>query len=384
MIGGVKTLSDFDFKGKVVFLRADLNVPLSDKGVILNDFRIKSSLPTIRELFRKGAKQVIVASHLGRPKGVDPSLSLKNVAKHLLKVTGRKVEFVDDFDEIPQSGKASIVVLENLRFFEGEKKNDEDFAKRLASLADIYVNDAFGSCHREHASIVGVPKFIPGCVGLLVEKELNAFSFLNDPPRPFSAVLGGSKLDTKLPLIHSLLDKVDNLLLGGAMIFTFYYAKRLEVGKSLVDKDQKVMAKMLMNNDRLILPKDVIIGDDPVTPTQVLSVSVDKIPSYMMGLDIGKTTLNEYAKILMDSKLVVWNGPLGYYENKLFARATIELLAFLSEQKDVKVVIGGGDTASLVEELNLRDKFFHVSTGGGASMKLLEGKSLVGIEILKN
>jgi phosphoglycerate kinase len=380
----IKTLNDFDFKGKKVLLRSDLNVPLDDKGNILNDFRIKSSFPTIRELFRKGAKQVIIMSHLGRPKNKEKHLKMDKVAERILKLSGRKVIKVDDFEDIPQYGQSSIIVLENLRFFEGEKKNDEEFAKKLASLADIYVNDAFGSCHREHASVHAVTKFIPSCVGLLVEKELEAFNFINDPQRPFTAILGGAKLETKIPMIQNLLDKVDNLLLGGAMIFTFYYAKNLEVGKSLIDRNQKVMAQILMNNEKLVLPEDIIIADDANVPTQVLTVPINKIPSFMIGLDIGNKTLNKYAKIVSESKIVVWNGPLGYYENKEFAKSTVELLKFLASRHDTKVIIGGGDTASIVEELGLRDHFYHVSTGGGASMMLLEGKSLPAIEVLKN
>ena len=381
---GLKTLKDFDFKKKVVLLRSDLNVPVDSQGKILNDFRIKSSLPTIRELFRSGASQVIVMSHLGRPKNKDIRLSMKEVAKTLLKLTGRKTEILEDFDELPKPEQSSLVLIENLRFFEEEEKNDDEFAKKLASLADIYVNDAFGVCHRKHASVHAITKYIKGCVGLLVEKELKAFETLDDPAKPFTAIIGGAKLETKLPIIHNLLEKVDNLLVGGGMIFTFFYAQRLEVGKSLVDRNQKAMAQMLLNNDKLVLPDDIIIADSAELPTQVLSVAKDKIPSYMIGLDIGKKSLNKYANIVSKSKTVVWNGPLGYYENKEFARATVELLKFLADLKDVKVIIGGGDTASLVEELGLRDKFFHVSTGGGASLKLLEGKPLTAIQALSN
>ena len=380
----IRTLKDFEFRNKTVLLRSDLNVPVDAKGKILNDFRIKSSLPTIRELFRKGARQIIVMSHLGRPKNKEQHLSMKEVAKTLLKLTGRKTQVLEDFDELPKPEESSLVLMENLRFFEEEERDDDEFAKKLASLADIYVNDAFGVCHRKHASVHAITKHIKGCVGLLVEKELKAFKTLETPEKPFTAIIGGAKLETKLPIIHNLLERVDNLLVGGGMIFTFFAAQKLEVGKSIVDRNQLVMAKMLLNNEKLILPEDIIIADDAQMPTQVLSVDKSKIPSYMIGLDIGKKSLNKYAKIVSDSKTIVWNGPLGYYEKKEFARATVELLKFLSELKDVKVVIGGGDTASLVEELNLRDKFFHVSTGGGASLKLLEGKELVAISALKS
>ena len=384
MIENLNTLKDIDFKSKVVLLRADLNVPLDENGEIVNDFRIKSALPTIRELFRSKAKQIILMSHLGRPKNNEPHLKMNNIVKYLIKLTGRNVQKVTDFEDIPQYGKASIVVLENLRFFPEETQNDEEFAKKLASLADIYVNDAFGVCHRKHASVHAITKYIPGCVGLLVEKELKAFSLLKNPQRPFSAVLGGSKLETKLPLIHNLLDKVDNLLLGGGMIFTFYAAKKIEVGKSIVDKNNIAMAKMFLNNEKLQLPEDVVIADSAIRPTKVDMVDINKIPSFMMGLDIGKKSLNNYAKILSESKTIIWNGPLGYYENKDFARATVELLTFLSKRQNIKVIIGGGDTASMVEELGLNNLFYHVSTGGGASLKLLEGKSLVALEALKN
>jgi phosphoglycerate kinase len=276
-------------------------------------------------------------------------------------------------------------MLENLRFHEEEELNGADFAKELSKYADFYVNDAFGVCHREHASVHAIIKYLPGCIGLLVEKELKIFAKLDEnPQRPYIAILGGSKLETKIPIIRRLLDNVDKLLIGGAMIFTFYRAKGYSVGKSLVDKEHLTMAKMLNNNEKIILPEDVIIADDKDHPTQVLDFSPKQIPSYMIGLDLGEKSIKQFKEELANAKTVVWNGPLGYYENKAFLKSTVSILKYLASKPDIKTIIGGGDTVAIVEQLGLRDKFFHVSTGGGASMTLLEGKPLPAIEILRN
>ncbi len=386
---GLNTLDDLDFKNKKVFLRVDYNVPLGKNGEVLDDYRIKQSIPTIRKLFAKGAKQVIMASHLGRPKDKEDVFRMDRVAEKLPRLTGRSVEKLDDCidleDVMPSPDEAGIVVLENIRFHKEEELNDEGFAKKLAGLADVYVNDAFAVCHRKHASVHAITKFLPGCIGLLVEKELDVFSkSLKSPEKPFMAVLGGAKLETKIPLIRILLEKVDKLLLGGGMIFTFYKAKGFGIGKSLVDKNFLEMAKMMNYNEKIVLPSDVVIGDDRDSPAHVLNVTVDKIPSYMYGLDVGKESVEIFKKELQDAKMVVWNGPLGYYENERFAEATNELLRYLADKKDIKVIIGGGDSVAIVEKLGLRDKFFHVSTGGGASMSLMEGKELPAIEALRN
>ena len=384
----VNTLEGMEFKGKRVFLRAGFDVPVDSEGKIIDDFRIKETIPTIKEIFRKGAKQIIIGSHQGRPKGEEEHLKMDNIAKLIYKLTKKSTEKLDECinfrkEEFPEPEDSRIVVLENLRFHKEEEQNDEKFAKELSKYADIYVNDAFAVCHREHASICAITKFLPGCVGLLVEKEIRAFNkVLKNPERPYMAIIGGAKLKTKLPLIQKLLEKVDKLFLGGAMIFTFYKARGLETGKSPVDKDSITMAQMISNNDKVIIPKDIVIADNPET-TNSINTTPDKIPSYMYGLDVGEQSVLEFKKKLAKAKTVVWNGPLGYYENPFFAKATVNVLKFLAHSPEIKTIIGGGDTASLVMKLGLKDKFFHVSTGGGASLKLLETNNLIAIKYLE-
>lgn len=387
---GIKTLDDADIKKKKVLLRVDYNVPLAESGDILDDFRIKESLPTIKKLLRKGAKQVIIMTHLGRPEGkINEKFRLNRVAQRLSQLIKKNVEKLNDCvnikNEISLYKDSQIIMLENLRFHEEEEINGAEFAKELASLADIYVNDAFGVSHREHASVHAILRYIPGYIGLLVEKELRVFSELTEnPEHPFMAIIGGSKLETKLPLITKLLDKTEKILLGGAMIFTFYKAKGYSTGKSLVDKNSITMAKMLGNNEKIILPIDIAVADDKDNPTQIVETLPRMIPSYMMGLDLGRKSIQQFKQELTTAKTVVWNGPLGYYENKKFMLATVAILKYLANREDIKTIIGGGDTASIVQALKLEDKFYHVSTGGGASLTLLEGKTLPGIEALRN
>lgn len=381
------TIKDFNIKGKKLFLRVDYNVPLNSNGDILDDFRIRASLPTIKKLLREGAAQIIIATHLGRPKNKEEIYSTKKIAQRLYKLTGRPTIHYEafDFKEFPKPNEAKIVVLENLRFREEEKQNNDEFAKKLASIADIYINDAFGVSHRAHASVHAITKYIPGGIGLLIEKELKVFEdVIKNPKKPFTAIIGGSKLETKLPLIMNLIHKVDHLLVGGAMIFTFYKAKGYSIGKSPLDKEYVVNAKMLANNEKIILPQDIVVADDKDNPTTIITIKPDNIPSYLMGLDLGKDTIKEFKKILGESKTVIWNGPLGYYENPEFLKATKKILQYLAKQKDIKTIIGGGDTASIAEQLKLQEEFYHVSTGGGASLKLMEGKSLVAIDALIN
>lgn len=380
------TIKDFNLKSKKVLLRTDYNIPINNKGEILDDFRIRASLPTIKQLIKEGASQIIIATHLGRPKNKEIIYQTNKIAEKIYKLTGRKTIKVDDsadFDEFPSPKEAKIVILENLRFREEEKQNDENYAKKLAQLADIYINDAFGVSHRKHASVHAITKYIPGGIGKLIEKELKVFKeTINNPQRPFTAILGGSKLETKLPLIMNLLDKVDNLLIGGAMIFTFYKAQGKNIGKSMFDKEYLTNAKMIANNEKIILPKDVVVADDRDNPSTILTMKPDNIPSYLTGLDLGKDTIKEFKKILGNSKTVIWNGPLGYYENPEFLEATKKILQYLAKQKEIKTIIGGGDTASIAEQLKLQNEFYHVSTGGGASLKLMEGKQLVAIQAL--
>lgn len=386
---GLYTLDKLDLKNRRVFLRTDYNVPLDENGEIVNDFRIRESLPTIKKIFQMGASQVIIGTHLGRPKGFEKKYALDKVAERLFSLTGRKAEKLHDCinldDFMPSPKEASLVLLENLRFYDEEKNNDETFAKKLAKLSDVYVNDAFGACHRAHASIHAITKFIPGGIGLLVQKELDAFDkVLFNPERPVTAIIGGSKLETKLPMIANLLEKTDKLLLGGAMIFTFYKAKKFSIGKSMYDKTYIEHARMLLNNSKIVLPVDVVVADDKDKFTNVANMIPNNIPSYMIGLDIGKNSIEQFRGLLHSSKTVIWNGPLGYYENPLFAKATVDLLKFLAEHNEIRTIIGGGDTASIVERLGLTGKFFHVSTGGGASLALLEGKTLIALDELKN
>jgi phosphoglycerate kinase len=385
---GLHTLEEIDFKDRKVFLRVDYNVPLDEKGNITDDFRIKESIPTIKKILQAGASQIILASHLGRPEHKEEIYRMDNVAKKVYLLTGKKTEKLSDCVDLegafPSPEEATIVVLENLRFHEEEEKNDDKFAEKLSKHADIFINDAFGVCHRKHASVHAIAKYLPGGIGLLVEKELRIFNdTLNNPQRPLIAILGGSKLETKLPLIMNLINKVDKALLGGAMIFTFYKAKDYDIGKSLYDREYVENARILMNNDRIILPSDVVIADDKDAPTNISTMGPQSIPSYMIGLDIGKDSIENFKRILLDAKTVIWNGPLGYYENSKFAKSTNEILEFLSKHPEIKTIIGGGDTASAAENLGLRDTFYHTSTGGGASMTLLEGKKLPALEALK-
>ncbi len=382
------TLKDFNFESKKVLLRTDYNVPIDKEGNILDDFRIKQSLPTIKTLIKEGASQIIIATHLGRPKNNEKELTTQKIAEHIYKLTGRKTIKLNDsadFEEFPKENEATIVVLENLRFRKEEKLNDEEYAKKLASLAHIYINDAFGVSHREHASVHAITKYIPGGIGLLVEKELNIFQeALENPERPVTTILGGAKLETKLPLIMNLIEKTDTILLGGAMIFTFYKAKGYSTGKSMLDKNYVANAKMLMNNEKIILPQDIVVADDKEEPSTILTMKPNNVPSYLIGLDLGKETTEQYKKILSETKTVIWNGPLGYYENPLFLESTKEILRFLAQRKDIKTIIGGGDTASIAEQLGLTKEFYHVSTGGGASLTLLKGKQLTAIQALNN
>ncbi|MFC1648738.1 phosphoglycerate kinase [Nanoarchaeota archaeon] len=370
----MKTVRDFDFSDKKVIVRLDLNVPL-DNGKILDDYRITTVIPTLKHILGK-CKKMIILSHAGRPKGERvESLSLKPVAQRLSELLGQEVAF-GDLEDVPES---RIVLLENLRFYPEEKKNDEKFAKKLASLADIYVNDAFAVSHRKHASVVGIPKHIHGCIGFQLEKELKNLRIEN-AEKPVVAIMGGAKLETKVPVIENLLEKVDYILIGGAMMFTFYKAKGWEIGESLLDNEQLRKAKKLMQNKKIILPTDVIIAKSK-DALDFEEVQADDMPEGMIGLDIGPDTLSNYMQILDNAKTIIWNGPLGYYENEIFAKATDELAGFLADLA-AKTILGGGDTAAVANKLGLADKFTHVSTGGGAALQLLAGEKLPGLEAL--
>lgn len=378
----LKTIYDIDLKDKRILLNVDFNVPMDENGEIKDDLRIKAALPTIQYALKSGCRQVVIMSHLGRPEGkAVPKLRLDKVAARLMFLLGKEVAKLDDcIDvEIPQDKK--VVVLENIRFHKDEETNDPEFAKKLAMHGDIYVNDAFANAHREHASVVGVPKLLPSYMGALMMKELKALS-LEKAEYPLVAILGGAKLETKIPILNNLLQKVDKALVGGAMIFTFYKAKGLEIGKSLLDEKSLDIARMINNNEKLVLPSDIVAAKDKTADAETAVVDADAIPADMIGLDLGPKTVEMFKSILKDAKTVVWNGPLGYIEVEKFAKATREIMEFLAGL-DAKVIIGGGDTADVIDDMKMHERFYHVSTGGGASMTLLEGKKLPAIKALE-
>ncbi|MBC8500630.1 MAG: phosphoglycerate kinase [Nanoarchaeota archaeon] len=377
----MRTLTQVDITSLRVLLRVDYNVPMDKNRNILDDFKIKNSLPTLKYILKR-AKQVIIMSHLGRPDGkVVKELRMDKVAVRLMKFVGRNVAKLDDCVDVVIPNE-KVVLLENLRFHKEEKENNESFAKKLASHADVFVNDAFGVSHREHASVVGVAKFLPSCAGLLVQKEVENLNF-SKAKSPLVVIMAGSKLSTKFPIINALLPKVDRLLLGGAMIFTFYKALGFEIGNSLCEDNHLVTAKLLLNNEKIILPRDVVVASDINENAKSKIVDSNKIPKKWVGVDVGEETINDFKKELKNAKTVFWNGPLGIYEIEKFAKATNELAEILSKLK-AKVIIGGGDIVAAIDKLGMKDKFDFVSTGGGASLELIQKGTLPGLEVLKN
>lgn len=390
------TLNDLDVKGKRVLVRVDFNVPI--KGGKIGDVtRLKAPIPTIEYLLKNKCK-LILMSHLGRPKElfaegktldeVKKELTLKPVAKELENLLGKKVFFAED--SITQDSVTShvpnedIVLLENIQFHKGETKNDEIFAKKLASLADIYVNDGFGQSHREYASFCAITKFLPSCAGLLVEKELKVMGkAMENPDKPFVGILGGAKISDKIKVIENLLAKVDKLLIGGAMIFTFYKAQGKNIGSSKLEEEYVDLANKLLQNKKIVLPVDVVAADKFDANANSKVVDVGNIPNGWMGLDIGPRTIEVYKEILKNAKTVVWSGPLGVFEFDKFANGTRQIAEFLSTLRAVTIV-GGGDSAAAVGKFGYADKLTHVSTGGGASLEFFEGKKLPGIEALEN
>jgi phosphoglycerate kinase len=389
-------LSATDLSGKRAFVRVDFNVPTDDAGNITDDTRIRAALPTIQDLVQKGAK-VILASHFGRPKGVDEKLRLTPVAKRLSELLGQEVVKTDDCigDEVAakvgalQNGQ--VLLLENVRFYKEEEKNDPEFAKKLAANADLYVNDAFGTAHRAHASTEGVTQFLsPSVAGYLVEKELQYLqSAIESPQRPLAAIIGGSKVSSKIGVIETLLEKCDKLIIGGGMIFTFYKARGLSVGKSLVEEDKLELAKSLEAKAKekgvtFLLPTDVVVADKFAADANSQTVSIENIPDGWMGLDIGPDSVKLFQEALADCKSVVWNGPMGVFEFDKFAVGTEAIAHTLADisKKGATTIIGGGDSVAAVEKVGLADQMSHISTGGGASLELLEGKVLPGIAAL--
>lgn len=389
----MKTINDIadQMSGKRVLMRVDFNVALDkETGEITNDLRIRRALPTIRVALDNGAR-LILMSHLGRPKGeVKPGLSMKKVADRLAELLEQPVEFASDCVgaeaevKVDELQPGDVLVLENLRFHAGEKANDPDFAAALAGLADLYVNDAFGTAHRAHASTAGVPEHLPACAGLLIEKEMqNLSKAVHNPDHPYVAIMGGAKVSDKIEAIRTLLEKADKLLVGGAMAYTFLKEKGVEVGESMVEDDKLDLAGQLMEEypGKIMLPSDHVVAAD-IAPDADCETCSQDIPTGMIGLDIGPETAQNYAEEIKKAALVTWNGPMGYFEIEAFADGTNAIARALAECPGMTIV-GGGETSESVEKLNLQDKVSHVSTGGGACLDLLSGKDLPGIVALE-
>ena len=389
------TVKDLDVENKKVFVRCDFNVPLDKNQNITDLTRIKGALPTIKYLIEHNAK-VILCSHLGRPKGkVVPEMSLKPVAKELSKELSKDVKIADDIvgpsahSLIDNMKSGDVILLENVRFDPREEENDEEFCKELASLAEVYVNDAFGTCHRAHASTTGMVKYFKqaGC-GFLIEKELEVLGdTLNNPERPFIGILGGSKVSSKIGVINSLLDKVVVLLIGGGMSYTFYKAMGYNIGDSICENDKLDEAKSCLQrakekNVKMFLPIDVVVAKEPLQTGEMRTVKCSEIPDGYAGCDIGAETIKIYKDELSKAKTIIWNGPVGIFEMDRFAVGTNEIAKHLATLTDCKTIIGGGDSASAINKIGLSDKMTHISTGGGASLEFIEGKPLPGIECL--
>jgi phosphoglycerate kinase len=391
------SIDDINFFGKNTLIRVDFNVPLDEALNVRDDLRIRASLPTIDQIIQQGGR-AILCSHLGRPKGQPvESMSLKPVAKSLGKLLGKQIKFAEDcignqvLDLKNSLVDGEVLLLENLRFHAEEEKNDPGFAKLLSAGCDLYVNDAFGSAHRAHASTEGVTKYFNQCAaGYLMQKELNYLGeALNNPDRPFVTILGGAKISGKIDVIENLADLADYLLIGGGMIFTFFKAQGQEIGKSLLEEDRIEMAKNVLekfqnSTCQLLLPEDVLIADKFETGAQTKIVDINQIPGDWLGVDIGPTTIEKFKHILTDARTVVWNGPMGVFEIPEFAKGTEEIARFLVEitEKGAKTVVGGGDSAAAVKKFGIADQLSHVSTGGGASLEFLEGKVLPGVAAL--
>jgi phosphoglycerate kinase len=390
-----KTLKDVDVKGKRVFCRVDFNVPMQD-GKITDETRIRAALPTIQYLMDQGAK-VILASHFGRPKGkVVEEMRLTPVGERLAALLGKDVKKADEAygDSvkalIETMSNGDVLLLENVRFYPGEEKNDPELAKAFAELADVYVNDAFGAAHRAHASTEGIAHNLPAVAGFLMEKELEVLGkALSNPERPFTAIIGGAKVKDKIGVIDNLLEKVDNLIIGGGLAYTFVKAQGHEVGKSLLEADKIDLAQSFMDKAKekgvnFYMPVDVIVADDFSADANSKVVAIEEIPADWEALDIGPKTAEIYREVIQKSKLVIWNGPMGVFEIDKFAGGTKAVAEALAKAKGTYSVIGGGDSAAAVEKFGLADKMSHISTGGGASLEFMEGKALPGVVALND
>lgn len=394
-----RVITDLNVKSKRVIVRVDFNVPMSktEAGKITDNTRIVAAIPTIKYLLENNAK-VILLSHLGRPKGeAKPEFSLKPVSEELSKLLSKEVKFlqsdlvVDEEvkKEIMKMEDGEICLLENTRFRKEETKNEDNFSKELSELGELYVNDAFGTSHRAHCSNAGLCKFLPSAVGFLVEKEIRIMgNALSNPQRPFVAILGGAKVSDKITVIENLISKVDSIIIGGGMAFTFLKALGNEVGKSILEEDKlelslELLEKAKKNNVKILLPKDVVVAGEFSNEVPFKTVKVSNIGADEMGLDIGEESISEFSKEILNAKTVVWNGPMGVFEMSNFAKGTFEIAKAISETDGITIV-GGGDSASAVEKAGYKDKITHVSTGGGASLEFLEGKTLPGIDAIDN
>lgn len=392
-----RTVENLNVEGKKILVRCDFNVPMDKEGNITDDIRIRAAMPTVEYILDKGGA-VILMSHLGRPNGEpNPKYSLAPVAKRISELIEREVKFaVDDLvvgditkELASELKQGEILLLENVRYRKEEEKNDDNFSKELASLGDAYVNDAFGTAHRAHSSTAGIAKFLPSAMGYLIEKEVSFIGkALESPERPFVAILGGAKVSDKIGVIENLMDKVDALIIGGGMAYTFFKAQGYEVGKSLLEEDKVNLAANLIErakekNVELLLPIDTVVAKEFAADADHWTVNSNSIPQETMGLDIGEKTRELFAQKVKEAKTVIWNGPMGVFEMPAFAKGTREIAKALADSK-ATTIIGGGDSAAAVEQLGFADKMTHISTGGGASLEFLEGKILPGIDVLEN
>ncbi len=388
-----RSIEDIAVQGKKVLVRVDFNVPQNENGEITDDRRIREALRTINYLVQNNAR-VILMSHLGRPKGkFNDKYSLKPIAERLSALLNKDVVLAEDVigERVAQKVEAlkdgDVLLLENVRFYEQEEKNDPEFAKKIAELGDLYVNDAFGTAHRAHASTAGLADYLPSAIGYLIKKELDIMGkAITTPERPFVAILGGAKVSDKIGVIENLLDKVDTLLIGGGMAFTFYKAMGYEIGKSILEADKvelaaEILKKAEAKGVKLLLPVDMVVAAEFKNDTEFNTVDADKMPNDRLGLDIGEKTMAIYSEIIKNAKTVVWNGPMGVFEMPNFAKGTFALADAMS-QCSGSTIVGGGDSAAAVEQLGFADKITHISTGGGASLEFLEGKVLPGIAVI--